>query len=119
MNLGDLEMQVMDRLWSSEGWTSVGEVHQSLGDLAYTTVMTVMTNLHAKGALERRKEGKAYLYRPLVTREEAGRGMAGRIRRGLFGNRLPDFMAALLGGEDLTKEDVQALRRRLDELEGR
>lgn len=63
----------MERLWS---WDEPATVRQVLEDLqrgrsiAYTTVMTVMDNLHTKGVLSRRLDGRAYRYAPVRSREE-------------------------------------------------
>ncbi|MBF6063591.1 BlaI/MecI/CopY family transcriptional regulator [Nocardia terpenica] len=71
---GDLEAVVMDRLWNREGeQTTVREVFDELArerEIAYTTVMSTMDNLHRKGWLERRREGKAYRYWPKLSREQ-------------------------------------------------
>jgi predicted transcriptional regulator len=71
--LGDLEVQVMRRVWARREPVTVRDV---LGDLqadrniAYTTVMTVMGNLARKGWLRRHADGRAYRYEPLVSAEE-------------------------------------------------
>lgn len=70
---GELEAAVMDRLWSWDGPATVREVLEDLSrdrKLAYTTVMTVMDNLHRKGFLERELDGRAYRYRPVKPRDE-------------------------------------------------
>jgi predicted transcriptional regulator len=70
---GDLEKVVMDRLWTRAGATSVREVFEELltdREIAYTTVMSTMDNLHGKGWLTRERSGKAYLYAPAMTREQ-------------------------------------------------
>ncbi|MGH3997950.1 MAG: BlaI/MecI/CopY family transcriptional regulator [Pseudonocardiaceae bacterium] len=70
---GELEAVVMDRLWSGEGTTSVRAVFEDLRqqrEIAYTTVMSTMDNLHRKGWLARERNGKAYRYWPTLTREE-------------------------------------------------
>ena len=70
---GDLEAVVMDRLWASDGATTVREVFEDLlhdREIAYTTVMSTMDNLHRKGWLSRERQGKAYLYVPSMTREQ-------------------------------------------------
>lgn len=72
---GVLESAVMDRLWRREGPTTVREVFEDLsGDrtLAYTTVLSTMTNLHRKGWLEQVRGSKAFRYVPILTREEYG-----------------------------------------------
>lgn len=71
--LGQLEATVMQHLWSVGGPVSVREMLEVLAEerpLAYTTVMTVMDNLHSKGLVTREKQGKAYLYLPASSRDE-------------------------------------------------
>lgn len=70
---GELEAVVMDRLWSHGEPATVREIRAELNEdrpVAYTTVMTVMDNLHRKGFLEREKAGRAWRYHPVKTREE-------------------------------------------------
>jgi predicted transcriptional regulator len=70
--LGELEAAVMDVLWQAEEPVRVRQVLTRLNRrLAYTTVMTVLDNLHRKAWVERELVGKAYEYRPAVSREEA------------------------------------------------
>lgn len=72
--LGELEAAVMDVLWRAGAPLKVRETLDRLNTdrrLAYTTVMTVLDNLHRKQWVERELHGKAYLYRPTMTREEA------------------------------------------------
>ena len=62
----------MDRLWSWHRAVPVRDVVEDLRqdrEIAYTTVMTVMDNLHRKGYLMREKRGRAYLYRATRSRE--------------------------------------------------
>jgi predicted transcriptional regulator len=70
--MGELEGAVMNLLWDQGGWMTPGEVHAGLQDpaLAYTTVMTVLVRLWQKGRVERQRDGRAYAYHPLVTREQ-------------------------------------------------
>jgi predicted transcriptional regulator len=68
---GELEAVIMDRLWARGGPTLVREIVDDLhGDrpLAYTTVMTVMDNLHRKGWLRRERDGRAWRYEPTGSR---------------------------------------------------
>jgi predicted transcriptional regulator len=71
--MGELEANVMDVLWDNGGWHTPGEVHDVLAAdraLAYTTVMTILVRLWQKGRLERQRDGRAFAYRPLQSREE-------------------------------------------------
>jgi predicted transcriptional regulator len=70
---GDLEAVVMDRLWSHDRPATVRDVFDELRDeraIAYTTVMSTMDNLHRKGWLARVKDGKAYRYTAVASRDE-------------------------------------------------
>jgi predicted transcriptional regulator len=70
---GELEAVVMDQVWAGEGAVTVRDVFVELAaqrDIAYTTVMSTMDNLHRKGWLERERDGKAYRYWAVMTREE-------------------------------------------------
>ncbi|QNF93899.1 BlaI/MecI/CopY family transcriptional regulator [Janibacter sp. YB324] len=72
-SLGDLEQAIMDVLWSSDAdhGLTVREVLDGLTgrDLAYTTVMTVLSRLEAKGVTTRERDGRAWRYRPAASRE--------------------------------------------------
>jgi predicted transcriptional regulator len=71
--LGPLEAAVMQRLWEWGRPASVRMVLDDLGrdrDIAYTTVMTVLDNLHGKGLVRREKDGRAYRYDATMTREQ-------------------------------------------------
>ena len=71
--LGGLEKAIMDRLWV---WNRPATVREVLEDLirerkvAYTTVMTVMTNLERKGLLSRALVGRAYAYAPVAAQAD-------------------------------------------------
>lgn len=70
--LGQLEATVMERVWNAPGPMTVRAVLESLQrdrQIAYTTVMTVMDNLHSKGFLTRERAGRAYAYRAARPRE--------------------------------------------------
>jgi predicted transcriptional regulator len=70
---GDLEATVMERVWDREDGVTVRQVFEELADtrqIAYTTVLSTMDNLHRKGWVRREREGKAYRYWPTMTREE-------------------------------------------------
>jgi len=79
--LGELEAEIMEILWLA-GETTVREVYQALlkgRDIAYTTVMTVMTRLADKGILIREADGNAYLYRPSMSRQVFVAEMVGEV----------------------------------------
>ena len=72
--LHELETEVMDVVWE-RGETSVRDVMEALNadaarERAYTTYMTIMARLDAKGMLARRREGKTDFYTPIYTRDQ-------------------------------------------------
>lgn len=70
--LPELELEVMKVLWRRDAAT-VADVQEELKParpLAYTTVMTVLDRLARKGAADRDKQGRGYLYRPAVSEQE-------------------------------------------------
>jgi predicted transcriptional regulator len=70
---GDLEALVMEHLWSLDSPTTVRAVlddMETARPLAYTTVLTVMDNLHSKGFLARERSGRAYVYWTTRSRAE-------------------------------------------------
>lgn len=110
--LGQLEAAVMDRLWTLDRPVSVRDVLEDLNrdrNLAYTTVMTVLDNLHRKGMVLREKSGRAYAYRP--ARSRAGH-TAELMEQAL--SRNPDRSTALLRFvEQMSPEELEELRRAL------
>src|ERR1700685_921992 len=68
---GELEAVIMDRLWDQGRPMLVREMVEDLRSdrsLSYTTVMTVMENLHRKGWLRRERDGRAWRYEPTGSR---------------------------------------------------
>jgi predicted transcriptional regulator len=69
--LGELERKVMEVLWTDLGApVSVRHIEEHLPRYAYTTLLTVLTRLHRKGLVRRAKEGRAFLYAAMTSREE-------------------------------------------------
>lgn len=68
---GELEREVLGVLWSTSDPQSIADVQSRLrGDLAYTTVATVLGRLVTKGAVTRVSSGRAYAYQAAITRDE-------------------------------------------------
>jgi predicted transcriptional regulator len=85
--LGPLEARVMECLWQRGGASSVRDVRDAVGrGLAYTTLMTTLDRLHKKGLLDRRREGRAYVYTAKLSRSEFHGGLLRRVLDGLLGS---------------------------------
>lgn len=124
LRLGDLEMAVLDKVWQfSERHNrsvSVAEVQELLSDreLAYTTIMTVLSNLHKKDLLHREKLGKTFLYRPSQSRQQVSTNLLGRIGSMLFAGSSNSWVSCFLGPDaKLTSAEIADLKSRLQQLE--
>ncbi len=115
---GELEAVVMDRLWSRDPdgeATSVREVFDELAAervIAYTTVMSTMDNLHTKGWLTRERDGKAYRYRPTLSREQhSARLMREALDGGGSAELVLQHFVEQIGAEESAR--LRAVLRRL------
>lgn len=83
--LGKLERQVLEEAWR-RGETTVRDVYIAFEEkVAYTTLMTTLDRLYKKNLLDRRKDGRAFSYTPLVSREELEQGIREDVIDGLLG----------------------------------
>lgn len=111
---GGLERDVLACLAAAERPLSVSEVLAELGgNLAYTTVMTTLSRLHAKGVLTRHSSGRSFAYElPVPLGEVAASVSASRMRRILeTGDDRASILARFVS--DLSPEDEQVLLRLL------
>jgi predicted transcriptional regulator len=107
--LGDLEAEIMECMWE-KSQASVRDVHACLlkrRDIAYTTVMTVMSRLAEKGHLERQQEGRAYIYAPRKTRDAFCTDVVKKMMSGLFGRVDKPVLTHFV--DSLTAEDASRL----------
>jgi predicted transcriptional regulator len=109
---GELEAAIMDRLWSHGRPASVREVLEDLQQertIAYTTVMTVMDNLHKKGWLRRKRVGRAFTYETVASRE----GYTAKLMREALATSNNQAAALVHFLSDLSPEEKEALQAAL------
>jgi predicted transcriptional regulator len=83
--LGKLERQVLNEAWR-RGEVSVRDIYVTFDEqVAYTTLMTTLDRLYKKKLLDRRKDGRAFLYAPAVSREEFEHGIREDVIDSLLG----------------------------------
>ena len=111
--MGELESEVMSQLWTAHTPLTPSEVRDALGgELAYTTVMTILGRLWEKGLTQRERRGRAYAYWPSLSEAELA---AKRMRATL--DRTADREKTLARFVDsLSVKDERALRRILGSL---
>jgi BlaI family transcriptional regulator, penicillinase repressor len=113
VQLGDRELEVMTWLWAN-GSGTVGEVKDGLGDpLAYTTVLTILRNLEAKGFLRREDEGRAHRYFPRVQQKAARRRALRRLIDTLFLGSPEALLSHLVDEHDLSPAELRRIAKRL------
>lgn len=117
----DLEMQVLSVLWD-KGPLTVREVLGALPDgkrRAYTTVLSIMQIMEKKGLLARSKDGVAHVYEPRVTARQVFRPLMRDLLRNFFRGNAPAAMQYLLDEADVDRNELEAIRRLIDDYENR
>jgi BlaI family transcriptional regulator, penicillinase repressor len=107
-----LELQIMQVLWNN-GPSTVQAVQQSLrGDpLAYTTVQTMLNILQRKGKVKRKLLGKAYEYRPVLSRDKALREAASDMLDRMFGGSVEALLMSLVKSNQLDADKLAKVQK--------
>ena len=113
--LTPLELEIMQVLWDV-GPCTVAEVQPKLkADLAYTTVQTMLNVLLRKNKVKRVQEGRAYRYRPAVSRERAsGNALSDLVKR-MFGGSSEALLMAMVDTRQITAEELARVAKKLAE----
>jgi BlaI family transcriptional regulator, penicillinase repressor len=114
------EWELMDAVWKLGGAPSVREVMEHAypnGEKAYTTVQTLMNLLEKKGLLTRKKIGLVNFYTPTRQREDMARFETKTLISRVFQGSAPALANFLIDQEDLNLEDIQKIKKLLDEKE--
>lgn len=114
--LGKLERQMLDEAWT-HGEVSVRDIYLKFEErIAYTTLMTTLDRLYKKRLLDRRKDGRAFLYSPALTREEFENGIREDVIDGLLGPGADAVQPVLACIVDTVSERDRELLDELDRL---
>jgi BlaI family transcriptional regulator, penicillinase repressor len=111
--LTPLELEIMQVLWET-GPCTVGEVQPKLkAQLAYTTVQTMLNVLLRKNKVKRAQEGRAFRYRPTVSRERAnGSALHDMVKR-MFGGSSEALLMAMVDARQISAEELERVAKRL------
>lgn len=118
-NLTDAELRLMDVLWE-KGSATVSDVCDGLPKdppLAYSTVLTTMRILENKGYVRHHKDGRAFVYQPVVGREQARESAVKHLVRRFFENSPELLMLNLIEGKKIDAAELKRLRKRIEEAE--
>ena len=115
LTLGDRELDVMAVLWQL-GSGTVTQVRDELpASLAYTTVLTILRNLEAKGYVRHEEEGKAHRYFPVVERHRARRGAVDRLIEKMFAGSAEELLTHLVDQKRVRAAELDRLRKKLQD----
>ena len=115
--LTEAELRLMDVLWKKEAAT-VSDVVAALPHnepLAYSTVLTTLRILERKGYVSHEKEGRAYVYQPVVGREDARRSVVRYMMSRFFNNSPEALVLNILENEAVDGDVLDRLKRMVDE----
>src|SRR6266446_5189377 len=108
--LTDAEHRIMEVIWA-RGSATVAEVVEALrGKDAYTTILTLMRILKAKGYLSSRKEGRAFVFVPKVDRNTVARKAVHQLLSKFFSGSPTELVLAFLREEELTPKELQVIK---------
>ena len=116
------ELEVLHVLWT-HGPLTVRQVMEKLesesnaANRAYTTVMSLMNVMHEKGLLDRKPEGRAFIYEPSVAREATLRGMLGDLLNRAFAGSASLLVSQLLDQAAPTTGELAEIRKAIKSYE--
>ena len=119
MQISEAESQVMEVLWR-ENPLAAEDVAAAIGDSQeweLSTVKTLLNRLLKKNAIDAIKDGRRYLYRPLIERADYVHAESKSLLDRLFDGRVAPLVAHFSAQRRLSKKDVAELKRLLEELE--
>jgi predicted transcriptional regulator len=118
-SLTDAELRLMEVLWRI-GQGTVADVTEGVPKstpLAYSTVLTTLRILETKGFVRHTKEGRAFVYRPLVGRDQAQDHAVVHLLKRFFDGSPEGLMLSLLERKKIKPDELKRLRKRIEEAE--
>ena len=116
-NLGDVQLELMKVVWA-KGQGTVREVTETISKkrkMAYSTVLTMLRDLETKGVLAHQVDGRAFVYRPVISRKRVATGMVGDIKRRLFDNSAVALLAHLLDKNEMAPGELEQMKQMIAE----
>ncbi|HEY8313124.1 MAG TPA: BlaI/MecI/CopY family transcriptional regulator [Candidatus Baltobacteraceae bacterium] len=116
--LTEAELRLMEVLWY-KGRATVADVTNALPPppIAYSTVLTTLRILEQKGYIAHEEDGRAYVYRPLVAREDAAKSAVGQLVHRFFKNNSGELALRLVAEERPSDEELRRLKALIEKYE--
>ena len=118
IKLGKLELQIMNVVWNNRKAT-VQEVKDALSHRkpAYSTILTMMRKLEAKGYLEHDVDDRTYVYQPVISRKAVRQGMLSDILDRLFEGSASLLLNSLAEQDRISKKELLEIKKLIKEKE--
>ncbi len=110
-SLTEAELPIMEILWE-KGSAAVTDVVAALpGSTAYNTVLTTLRILERKGYVQHTKEGRAFVYHPVVERGEASRKAVRNLLKRFFNDSPELLILNVLEDEQIEQQELDRLKK--------
>ena len=119
MKISEAESQVMEVFWRTDKPLSADAVVAAMSndrDWSAGTIRTFLTRLLKKKALVATPDGRRYLYRAAVRREDYVHEQSRRLIDRLFGGRIAPFVTQFSERQDLSPDEIEELKRLIERL---
>jgi predicted transcriptional regulator len=112
------ELEILQILWERQQCT-VRDVHEILTETkeaGYTTTLKLMQIMHEKGLVDRDTSSKTHLYRPLVNQQKTQQHLVRKMIDDVFNGSASRMVMQALGNQNATNDEIDAIKKYLDEL---
>src|SRR5262245_7866119 len=120
MKISEAESKIMEVFWRAEGPLSAEDVVAEMAndrDWSAGTIRTFLTRLVKKKALATKPDGRRYLYRPQIPREDYVHRQSQDLIDRLFGGRITPFITQFSQRQRLSRDEIEELKRLIDKLD--
>lgn len=113
------ELEIMKLVWQRDTAT-VRDIYETLLErrkIAYTTVMTMMKILETKGYLKKRRQDRAFVYRPARPKSQVIAGMLREFIDRVFNGSAEPLLVHLVKSRQIRQKELQKITRMIEEIE--
>ena len=115
-NISEAELEIMEVLWGADEPLSIQAVCDGVMDekWKYNTVGTMLLRLAEKGIVASQKVNRVIFYSPILKREDYKKEQTSKLISRLYGGSARDLAVSLIGSGEMTKEDIQEIKKIFD-----
>jgi predicted transcriptional regulator len=113
--LGDLQLRIMQVLWQHGPLTVAGVLEELQGELAYTTIATMLRKMEDRGLVRHNESARKFIYSAAVSSQDVKESMTGDLVDRLFSGSVSAAVSHLLRSRDVSTEELDGLERLIQE----